>query len=251
MKNNIKPIFLKIFTLAAALLGYLLRYLLYATAIDRKGLLLPGHWATWSLVVLTVLFLGALFLLARNPKTPMRYEESFPSSFLRGWGCWIAAAAILFRSYQNIGTSDQLNNLSAIVGFAAVIGLVVVGVFRFMGRQPNFLCHTAVSIYFALLTVSQYQDWSSTPQLMNYAFYLGAFVCLMLTAYFLTQFHVNPQSHRGLWFAAMAAVYFCIVALPDSGDGIFLQACTLWALTCTPRMEVKLRRSAIRAKKEG
>lgn len=242
MNHTIKPASLKIFTLAAALLGYLLRYLLYATAIDQKGLIVSNHWASWGLGGLTVLFLAAMFLLVRNPEKEMRYEESFDSSFLQGWGCWILAAAVLLHSIRNLDSDDPLTKYAAFAGIAAGIGLLVVGVYRFMGSKPHFLCPSAVSIYFALRTVGLYRTWSSDPQLMDYGFYLAAFICLMLSGYFLAQFHVNPRSHRPLWITAMAAVYFCAVAIPESRNGIFLLACAVWAFTCTPRLAPKPRR---------
>ena len=72
MNYTVKPTFIKIFTLSAALLGYLLRFLLYATAIDQKGLIIRGHWATWSLVSLTMLFF-ANPLLEKLDRIKLKY----------------------------------------------------------------------------------------------------------------------------------------------------------------------------------
>ena len=80
MNYTVKPTAVKIFTLAAALLGYLLRFMLYATAIDQKGLIIRGHWATWSLVSLTMMFFAGLLIMAQNPKKEPDYRDCFAPS---------------------------------------------------------------------------------------------------------------------------------------------------------------------------
>ena len=242
MTNNIKPTFLKIFTLAAALLGILLRFLLYATAVDQKGLITDSHWAAWGLFSLTLLFLAGLLITARNPKKEMSYEESFTPSFIRGCGSLAATTGILLHCLLNMDISDSLNKITTLFGALSCIGLFIVAICRFLGTKPNFLCHSTASIFFALQTVVQYRNWSADPQLMDYGFYLLAMLSLMLSAYFLAQFHVEPKSHRPLWVTAMAAVFFCLVAIPESGDTTFLLSCGIWAFTCTPQMATKHRR---------
>lgn len=242
MNHMTRTITLKIFTLATALLGYLLRYLLYATAIDQKGLLMGGHWATCCLTVLSLVFLAGLVLLARNPEKELSYEECFTPSAPRGMGALIGATGILIRSFRNLGMVDRLDKLSIIFGIAAGICLVIVGVCRIFGSKPYFLCHSVLSLFFAITMVGQYRHWSADPQLMNYGFYVAAFVCLMLCAYFLANFHVDTRNHRALWVTAMAAAYFCAVAIPESGDGFFLLACGIWAFTCPPQLNSKPRR---------
>ena len=243
MKNTTRIHALKIMTLGAAVPGFLLRSYLYASAVDQKGLIISGHWATRALVGLTLLFLAGLLLLIDNPKQELEYQDCFAPSVWRGCGALAAATAILLQVFQNgMISPDSVSNVASILGVAAGIGLLVAGICRLLGAKPHFLCHSAVSLYFAIQLVNLYRGWSSDPQLINYGFYLAAFVCLMLTAYFLAQFHVNTRDHQSLWFTAMAAVYFCAVAIPESGDGFFLLACALWAFFCPPRMDSKPRR---------
>ena len=54
---------LKYGTLGAGLLGLLLRVLLYSTGIDRRGLLISGHWAQIALWLLTAAVIGGIFCL--------------------------------------------------------------------------------------------------------------------------------------------------------------------------------------------
>lgn len=242
MTNNTRMHALKLLTLAAALPGFLLRSYLYASAIDQKGLMVSGHWASYALLALTLLFFAGLLLLARNPQKELSYEDCFTPSLWRGIGPLAAAAAMVLWVLRGGFPTDNLDRIASLFGLLAGAGLLVVGVCRLMGAKPHFLCHCAVSVFFAVRTVGLYRSWSSDPQLMDYGFHLAAILCLMLTGYYLARFHVNTRSHRPLWLTAMASVYFSAVAIPESGDGLFLLACALWAFTCTPQMGPRPRR---------
>lgn len=222
--------------LGTGFLAMMLRSLLYATAIDQKGLLAAGHWATWAILILTGLVLGILVITTRRIQGSADF--GFPRSFLQGANSLLVACVIFQRSFSlyNIA-GDRLNLIAALSGFVAVLALLVVGICRMTGAKSNFLCHSAVSVFFALQLVSQYRNWSADPQLMDYCFYLAAFICLMFTAYFLAGFDADMGSHRGLIFSSMAATYFCCLALPESGDVPLLISCALWAFTCAPEIQ--------------
>lgn len=243
MKNTTRVKLLRIITLVAATGGYLLRAYLYASAVDQKGLIVAGHWATWVLCGLTVAFLASLIVIARNPEEELDYWDCFTPSVWRFCGALLASAAILYRVLWDAEPAvDYLSKLSILFGVGAGIGLIFIAFRRFAGTKPSFLCPSAVSVFFSIQMVNLYRAWSSDPQLLDYGFYLGAFVCLMFTAYFQAHFQVDPRNHRALWIAAMAATYFCCVAIPESQDTLFLVICAFWAFTCTPQIEAKPRR---------
>lgn len=228
--------------LSASFLAMMLRTLLYATAIDQKGLLTSGHWCTWSILILTGLILGILLLTTR------KIQDSTDSvrSFLPGASSLLAACVIFQRSLSAYSVAhDRLNLIAALSGFAAALALLIVGICRMMGTKPNFLFHSAVSIFFALQLISQYRNWSADPQLMDYCFYLAAFIFLMFTAYFLAAFDADMGRRRGMIFSSMAATYFCCLALPESGDAPLLLSCALWAfagsapVSCKPNEETE------------
>lgn len=224
--------------LSASFLAIILRSLLYATAIDQKGLLTANHWATWSVLILTGLVLGIVLLATRKIQGSTDYSHCFPRSFLQGANSLLVACVILQRSLSLYTVAgDYLNLIAVLSGFVAVPALLAVGICRLLGAKPNFLCHSAVSIFFALQLVSQYRQWSADPQLLDYCFYLAAFICLMFTAYFLAGFDADIGNHRGTAFFSMAATYFCCLALPESGDVPLLISCALWAFTCAPGIQ--------------
>lgn len=226
---------LRYIVLSASLLGMTLRSLLYATAIDHKGLMVAGHWATWSILVLCGLVLATLVFMTRNIQAPDGYSDAFPASILQSVGSLAAALAIANHALGRYPlAADSLDLAAAVSGMVAGIGLLFVAVCQLLGKKPSFLCHSAVSIFFALQLISHYRHWSANPQLMDYCFYLAALIGLMFTAYFLAGFEARMARPRALLISSLAAVYFCCLALPESGNVPMLIACALWAFICTP-----------------
>ena len=229
--------------LSAGVLGMLLRAFLYATAVDHKGLLASNHWATWTILTVTGLILAVLLVATWKLQGPGAYEDCFPVSFCQGITSLLAAAVIAFRSlalYAQAG--DSMDLAASLSGIAAGIALITVGICRFTGKHPSFLCHSALCLFFALQMICQYRRWSADPQLMNYGFYLLAFICLMLNSYFLAGFDAGIGSHRASWFFSMAAAFFSCLAIPESGDAGLLSVCALWAFCCAPQCQAKPRR---------
>ena len=241
---NTQSKLLRYAALSAGLFGLILRALLYATGIDQKGLIAANHWATWTIFALTCLVLILLLVTARKQNGPTDYEDCFPGSVFQGAASLFVAAVTVLRAIPRYtAAGDSLELLAAVFGIVAGIAMVAAGICRFTGKRPSFLCHSALCLFFALQMISQYRHWSADPQLMDYAFYLLAFVCLMLTSYFLAGFDADMGSRRALWFFSTAASFFCLVALPESGDGALLIACALWAFFCIPESQTKIRRN--------
>lgn len=241
---NTRMNLLRCATLSAGLLALFLRALLYATGIDHSGLIASNHWATRSILILSGLVLLFLLVITRKPEGPTAYKDCFPASFSQGVTSFFIAVVIAFRAIsQYTAAGDSLELLAALFGIVTGIAMAVAGICRVIGKRPSFLCHSALAIFFALQMVSQYRHWSADPQLIDYAFYLLAFVCLMLTAYFLAGFEADMGNRRALWFFSMAASFFCLLALPESGDAGLLIACALWAFFCVPQSQAKPRRS--------
>ena len=240
---NTRMKLLRCIVLSAGLLGMSLRGLIYATAIDSKGLLIRNHWATWSILILTGFVLALLLVMTRKPLGPSSYQNCYPGSFWQGATALGAAAAIALEAVPSfLAPGDTLDLVTSLFGLASGGALLVISGCRFTGKRPSFLFHSILCIFFALQMVSQYRHWSSSPQLMNYCFYMIAFICLMLTAYFLAAFEADMDNRRALWFFSMAAAFFCFLALPASSDTGLLIACALWAFFCVPRNQTKVRR---------
>lgn len=230
MALAVKPKQLKRLLPGAGLLGFLLRAVLYTTGMDGKGLLISGHWAETGLWLLTGAVVLCLYLCCRTITGPERYQSAFPASIFGASGSILAGVAI---GLCGVGSDPEgtLGLAELVLRICAALSLFWVGFCRFTGRKPLFLCHSLVCLYLALRMVCQYRLWSTDPQLLNYCFYLGAYVALMLTAYQFAAFDADSGSHRYLWIWGLASVYFCIVSLAGSQEPFFLLCCCIWVFT--------------------
>ncbi len=229
MKRAIKPKLLTFLVLAAGALGLVLRVVLYTTCVDEKGLLLRGHWGTTALWLLTLVTLGGLFFLTWGMEGPKKYRDCFPRSPFAALGCLAAGAATSITALVEF--FDPLADMplaASILTLAAGLCLLAAGFCRFTGRKPHFLLHVAVCLAFCLRMICLYRDWSADPQLLDYCFYMGAYVALMLTAYELAAFSCGMGSHRKLWLCSLSGLYLCLVSAWNSPAPLLLLSAALW-----------------------
>lgn len=215
---------------AAGILGLILRFMLYATGVDEKGLLGAGHWASSGVFLLTSMVTVMLFLWCRSFTDAERYSDACPSSPWSAAGS-IAAGIAFLLSGTIEAPSEAFAIVEPLLRLAAAASLIWVGFCRFTGRKPLFLFHCCVCLYLGLRLVCQYRIWSVDPQIQNYCFFLGAHIALMLTCYQLAAFDAGFGSQQQLWAAGLAAVYLAIVALVNSEDSFLLLCCTIWIWT--------------------
>lgn len=243
MKFSIKPENLKYLTLGAGGLGLVLRVVLYATGTDEKGLLVAGHWAGIAMWILTVLVAAALYLSTKPIQGPTQYRDAYPVSYPAGLGALGLSLGILITTISDLSDPPSTVDLIVwILGALSVVALAGICLCRLSGSRPSFLLHGVVCMYFAMRMVSRYQFWSSDPQIADYAFYLGAYVALMLTAYHQAAFDADMGSHRALWLGSLAAVYLCCLSLKGNTDTILLLTAGLWAFTNLPSLTVRPKR---------
>ena len=244
MKFNLKPNHLKFTILGAACAGFLLRTLLYATGFDGRGLLERNHPAAIALWCLSVAAIAAALIFSRKIAGPDAYEDAYPVSFSASMGCFalmIALAVTAVREFSEF--SVRMHLLIWILGWISAAGMGFVGVCRLIGKKPYFLPHAALCVYFALRMISQYRAWSSVPQLLDYCFYLMAYVALMLTAYQQAAFDTDMGKHRTLWFYSLTAVYLCGAAMEGAQDALLLLGSAVWAFTNLTNPIVRRRRA--------
>lgn len=232
MKFTVKPNLLRILILGAGGLGLALRITLYATGIDGRGLLTEGHWAGIALWILTAAAAAVLLIFGRTITGPESYKESHPASLSAALGAFAAMIGIGVTTVREFSEfSSSLHLIVWGLGLVSAISMGCIGFCRLLGAKPHFLFHTSVCFYFALRMVSQYQYWSSDPQLQDYCFYLSAYVALMLTTYHHAAFDADLGKHRQLWSFSLASVYLCCLSLKGNMDIFLLLCCGAWALT--------------------
>lgn len=228
MKNLIKPSRLPVFTLIAGILGLLLRSWLFLTGIDEKGLLVsrhPGAVLTW---ILTVLFVGVLFLSTRNPgrpknASPSRSRSGFAGALIAGIGIAVTELAAL------AAHGDVFSLISGILGVAAAVCLGIASWCHWKGTLPAFGVYPVVVVYFLFHLVCQYRQWSWASQPQLYAFPLLSCVLLMLSAYHRAALFTSMGSPGSYLFFTQAAAFFCFLSIPG-GNGIFYLTTAIWML---------------------
>ena len=232
MKRFLKMKYLPLAVLGSAVITCLLRTLLWAGGIagsDNRGLLPTGSWPdvfSWIMVGLTLALLGfcVRFLRGNN-----KYTGNFSASLPAALGMVLAAASFCVTSLVELTTgADTVGTASSLFGILATFALIVLAYGRYKGFRPNMLLHSIVCVYLMLYLVSHYRLWSSAPQLQSYAFELLAIVFVMLACYHRAAFDAGKGKRSGYAFFTLAALYFCIAALPGCDNPVFFLGAATW-----------------------
>lgn len=226
MKLAVKPNLMKALIGASGILGLVLRSVLYTAGVDRKGLLVTGYWSGTAVWLLTSAVALILLLWCRR----LTGAHAFPASPFAAAGAALAGIALVLCPVAQV-PSPVFAILEPVLRYAAAASLMAVSYYRFRRKQPFFLLHCCVCLYLALRLVCQYRVWSADPQIQNYAFYLGAHVALMVTAYQFAALDAGLGSLGKLWGAGLAAVYLSTVSIAGSEEPFFLICFALWIVS--------------------
>lgn len=243
MKKLVPTKYVPCLILGCGALGLALRWLLYATAVDGRGLLETGNFlipAIWILTALTALFLAlAVFPL----DGPNRYGDNFPASISGAVGSFLAAAGILVTALDSSALpQDTLTLVWRILGILSALCLIIAGVCRFRGQRPFFGFHGIVCVFFALHLANQYRVWSGNPQTQDYSLQLFACIFIMLSAYYHTAFDVGLGRRRMQLFTGLMGAYLCCLCLAASDSPLLYPGCGLWLFTNLCPLEPPARR---------
>lgn len=231
MNKFLKAFGLPILTFLCGAAGAGLQMWLLGTA-DEKGLLVSGHIAQILLWILSLGILGMLLYFTRPLVQAPKYSFNFPPSLIGGIGAAVAAVGILIASVDMLlDGGDGLILLTAVIGVAAAVALVLSGYGRWQGKPINVVLHCAVCVYFLLLLICQYRLWSAEPQMQTYVFQLLATIFLMVGAYQRACFDGAMGSRKSYAFFRLSGAYFCFVAIPGSEIRFLYLAAMLWSVT--------------------
>ena len=232
MKKFFHPKYLPWFALAMGAMCAGVRWWLFATGTDSKGMLLASHPGNWLVWLITAVAVGCLTLGTRNLTQAPKYSFNFPSSILSAVGAFIGAAGMAVNGVNElIVGADGLSTLVGIFALVSTVALGYLGMCRLKGIHPSMVFHTVICIYLMLQLVSLYRMWSSDPQIQDYCFALLATVSLMLGCYYNCAFDVNSGVRRSHALLHLLAVYFCIASLPHNGSALFYLSGAVWMFT--------------------
>lgn len=214
-----------------------LRYWMYRTAVDEKGLLMPWNLPQILLWILTGAVAALTLAAVWEQKGHNRYAGNFPASLPGAVGAVLLAvgiAAMLLTG--DFGREDTLGKLRQLFGWISLPCLLLTAYGRMKGARPVFLLHGLVCAYFGFQLVDLYRTWSGNPQTADYLFQLMACVGLLITAYQRTAFEVGLGNRRAMQAAGMLAGFACILSCTEKTLGVFYLAGAVWCLTnlCAP-----------------
>ena len=232
MKKYLNTAFLPVAALAGGILALLMRFWLFGLGTDDRGLLPASTFPDVVSWIITGIVMVLLILGTRGLREASKYRFNFPASVpgavgtaLGALGIFITCLAELLSGAANLGV------FSALLGVLAAAALGFIAFCRKDGRKPMFLLHSFICTYLMFHLISHYRIWSAYPQLQTYAFELLAIVFLMLACYQRAAFDAGRGDRRAYAFSTLAALFFCLAAIPGSISPVFHIGCAVWMFT--------------------
>lgn len=243
-----KEIVLPGFTVAASVVGFLVRRWELATAFEPDtGLVTPGMPATYALLGLSAAVAVVLVLLCRGKHNPLEggYDQAFQardntlyitavilSAFLL-LGAGALTAMSLPGAYQQAVLALQASQTGgnplltvtprALLAVLCLIsGLCVIstgknnyrgegrGKYSFTILMPAYTC--------CLWLIAAYQQRAADPVVLDYLYELFAIITALLGLYFTAGFSFERAKVFRATFFSLLGVYFSMVTLADSHD---------------------------------
>lgn len=221
--------YIDLVTLAASVVGILLRFWLAAVGVDEKGLYPANHISWILLILLTVCLLAALFLLARNAGKNRFYSDNFSASLTGAVGYAAGAAGLVLASVRHLLTRGiKLYTVAGVLGLLAAAAMVLGGWCRYKGKKPHFIVFALPCAYFGVRLFCMGHIWGDEPELCRFLIPFFATAACMLSSYQLWAFSVDLGKRTSGLLWNMMAVYLCLVSVPGDADAIFYLAMALW-----------------------
>ena len=222
------PWMMLVFGIAALVM----RWGLYATAVDAKGLLPRNQPLSLALTVLTIGVLVRIALAVRKQEKSGHHEAYFTADLLSALGHLAAGAGILATVLTDSpGGIGYLAVFWRYLGLAAPVCLLLAGISRMQGKRPFCLLYVVVCLFFVLHIVTRYQLWSGNPQLQDYVFSLLGTMALMFFGFYAASWDAGCGSPRMYLGMGLAAIYLCTAELARTSSPALYLGGILWVLT--------------------
>ena len=217
---------------ALGLAALLLRWQLYRTAVDEKGLLPRIHPLSIALLVLTAAVLLLIYITVRKQEEAAVFADRSPRSIPAALGHAVMAGMILTTVLAGSPqTSGYLATVWKYLGMAAFPCLVLAGTDRLRGKKSFFLLHMVPCLFFVVHIVSHYQSWSGDPQMQDYVFALLGAMALMFFGFYTAAMEAGCGSRRMRLGMGLAAIYLCLAETAHSAYPQLYLAGMIWVMT--------------------
>lgn len=232
MNKLLKTANLPWLVLGTAVLGALVRFWLYATGLDEKGLLAPNHTGHILIWLLTLAAVAAVLLGTLRLKQAAKYSFNFPPSLIGAAGAAVAAGGMLATALTQLFSGrDALVVFTGIVALLGALVLLFLANCRHKGMHPTVLFPGVLCVYMILHMVCLYRAWSADPQIQDYCFALFASVSLTMACYHSAAFCANSGNRQMHTVFHLLSGFFCIVCLPWSDMPLFYLSMGIWMFT--------------------
>lgn len=216
-KNGITSVLAAV-TAALGAAGLMLRRQLYQCCVDERGLLVTAHpleLALWGLTAAAaVLILVSVWKLPGAEKN----AEYFVPSAAAAVGHIQGGASLLLTVLLHAPVMPGLLGTAwKVLGLLSGPCLLLAAVGHIRGRQPFFGLHLIPSLFMAVHVLNQFQTWSGNPQLMDYLFVMLGSFALLMSFFYAASSEAGLGNRRLQLGMGLAAGYFCLVGIPQSG----------------------------------
>lgn len=222
MKMKKDPRWLPWVVLALGCVGGALRFLLYRSGVDEKGLLVhlhPLELMLWGLALATVLM--AVLFTSREPK--IKRDEQ-----LEALGQLMAAVGIVISAAGGLRPgASTLNLIHMVLGIGAAVALCYGAILRWQGKPEPIFCAAACCVFFALHLICRYQGWSSHPQVQDYFFPLMGAICAMIFSYL----RCESRKMKLRRVVGLVGSFCCLAAICKTLDPAMHLGCAMWMIT--------------------
>ena len=223
MNQRKRHIFYPLAALAMGLFGAGLRGLLYRTALDGNGLLRQGHPLETAVWLLTAAVFVLAFAAGRTSWKKNQVPDLPRRRISAGVGDILLGAAVCASVFA--GTLEGFPSLMPVrkvLGALCAAALILSGVCHILGKKVPFLCPAAASVFFLLNALTSYPVWSRDPQLQDYAFTLGAEICLCLFSYYRSALSLGLPGRKQRFVSGVLGVFLCAAAVSGSDSWIHI-----------------------------
>ena len=213
---------------------------------DDKGLLIAGNLPGMLLLAVGAAFAVFLVLMVRTLGGDGTYADNFPRDPLSGVLLTAAGNALVLALPGMEAVEASAVNQEGLLSFLgpvlaaggmilpwlAAVSMVVLGVYRLLGREPLPVFSGAVCLFYMMMLVNNYRLWSADPQVQDYAYQLLAGVLLMLCSFHRTCCDAGIIQRKKLIATGLAAAMCCLASLSMDFQRGFCLASALWSAGC-------------------
>ena len=228
MKQLSKPSVLTAICALGGFLCLLLRQWLFATGLNERGLLEPGHpgnWLSWVLTGAVSLLLIFLFFTWKDkhvtcsfPLSPLSGAASLFLACGYGIAAWNLLAAFLSSDTQIAGTSPLLDCIAGALAVLCILCTLLIALGQFRGQRMHPLLHCPGILFFACYLIHCYSLWSGEPQLQLFFFQMMAIIFFMITVFCRAELAAGKISGRNYLLFSRAAIFMSIAAVSHSSE---------------------------------